>query len=185
MKKKLLSLLLLVSISLVGGTSSIAAATLVDNTATTSITEATATPVDNTATTSITEATATPVDNTAATSITEETATSLAEDVQNSMSNLPFMTYSSSSSFSQYGYVGYGFTTSGDGVYRVQSFLHGFCYFVSNSSLYDCGSIDGIWGPNTERAVIHFQQYSGLVDDGVVGPATWAIIDQWNANHGI
>lgn len=72
-----------------------------------------------------------------------------------------FKAYSSSawkSSFSQYGYVGYGFNAQGEGVRRVQRFLHSLCYFVSasNIGLFDCGEVDGIWGPKTERAVINF-----------------------------
>ena len=41
---------------------------------------------------------------------------------------------------------------------------------------FDPGSADGSFGPNTERAVVQFQQAHGLVDDGIVGPATWAIL---------
>ncbi len=42
----------------------------------------------------------------------------------------------------------------------------------------DCspGSIDGIFGRKTERAVIQYQRSSGLRADGIVGPATWASI---------
>jgi hypothetical protein len=32
---------------------------------------------------------------------------------------------------------------------------------------------DGIFGPGTERAVKKWQSENGLVDDGIVGPATW------------
>ncbi|MEM0979033.1 MAG: peptidoglycan-binding protein [Cyanobacteria bacterium P01_H01_bin.58] len=35
------------------------------------------------------------------------------------------------------------------------------------------GPIDGIFGPDTEKAVMAFQRNAGLVDDGIIGPATW------------
>jgi len=40
-------------------------------------------------------------------------------------------------------------------------------------------AIDGIFGPNTESAVIFFQNLMGLVPDGVIGRQTWdAIVEQ-------
>lgn len=34
-------------------------------------------------------------------------------------------------------------------------------------------SVDGIFGKNTQKAVIDFQKRNGLVVDGIVGPKTW------------
>ena len=33
--------------------------------------------------------------------------------------------------------------------------------------------VDGIFGPDTEHVVTHFQQSHGLVVDGIAGPQTW------------
>lgn len=35
---------------------------------------------------------------------------------------------------------------------------------------FDCGKIDGIFGPATERAVLDFQRNRGLIEDGSAGP---------------
>lgn len=39
------------------------------------------------------------------------------------------------------------------------------------------GAIDGIFGAQTQQAVRAFQRDYGLVQDGVVGPNTWAALD--------
>ena len=41
------------------------------------------------------------------------------------------------------------------------------------SKLYNVGTIDGIFGDNTQRAVREFQGENGLNVDGIVGRNTW------------
>ena len=43
-----------------------------------------------------------------------------------------------------------------------------------NLNGYNCGSVDGIFGPKTEKAVKEWQKAHGLKADGIIGPKTWA-----------
>lgn len=52
---------------------------------------------------------------------------------------------------------------TGDPVRGVQEKLRGYGYSVV---------VDGVFGPQTDRAVRHFQKVNGLVVDGIVGPIT-------------
>lgn len=58
----------------------------------------------------------------------------------------------------------------GDGVTAVQ-------YMLSILAEFDDAltpvTPDGVFGPETQRAVQAYQRWAGLADDGVVGPATW------------
>ena len=54
----------------------------------------------------------------------------------------------------------------GDEVKQWQAFL--------NANDYRCGTVDGIFGNNTEKAVKQYQAAHGLVADGIIGPKTWA-----------
>lgn len=45
-----------------------------------------------------------------------------------------------------------------------------------NMNGYFCGTEDGIFGKNTERAVKEWQQAHGLIPDGIIGPKTWNAI---------
>jgi murein L,D-transpeptidase YcbB/YkuD len=42
---------------------------------------------------------------------------------------------------------------------------------------FDCGDIDGSFGPRVEKAVKDLQEERGLTPDGSCGPKTWAAID--------
>ena len=42
-----------------------------------------------------------------------------------------------------------------------------------NSMFYDCGTVDGVWGTKTNKAVLAFQKDKGLEADGIVGAKTW------------
>ena len=89
--------------------------------------------------------------------------------------------------FEKYGYIGYGFTTTGEGVRRVQTSLNSVGIFLSpeNRNKCYCGEVDGIFGPKTYQAVKNYQSIHGLTPDGIVGPDTWHVIEQWAINHGI
>ena len=54
---------------------------------------------------------------------------------------------------------------SGSGVKQIQTALVAHGYKVA---------IDGSFGPQTSQAVKEFQKKSGIAQDGVVGPITWA-----------
>lgn len=62
-------------------------------------------------------------------------------------------------------YVGYNHITSGQPVTCAQILL--------SSNNYSFGTIDGIFGTNTQLAVVNFQRNNGLSADGTVGPNTW------------
>lgn len=59
--------------------------------------------------------------------------------------------------------------STGPNVKLIQSLL--------NQIGYNAGTVDGIFGPQTQQAVIAFQRNNGLVPDGIVGPATWNVFE--------
>lgn len=50
---------------------------------------------------------------------------------------------------------------------------------------YNVGSVDGIFGANTQNAVIAFQQANNLLADGIVGPKTWNSLNNLNPENRI
>lgn len=46
------------------------------------------------------------------------------------------------------------------------------------SKLYPITSLDGVFGPETQRAVVAFQTENGLTPDGIVGRNTWSKVSQ-------
>ena len=47
---------------------------------------------------------------------------------------------------------------------------------VLNGTVADL-AVDGVFGKQTQEAVMAFQKQYGLIVDGIVGPKTWAIVD--------
>jgi peptidoglycan hydrolase-like protein with peptidoglycan-binding domain len=60
--------------------------------------------------------------------------------------------------------------SKGEAVTRLQQGLYQLGYYP--------GAVDGIFGPNTERAVKEFQTNNGLAADGIVGPKTWTALEE-------
>ncbi len=70
----------------------------------------------------------------------------------------------------------------GDYVKLMQGYLNVISDVYTNIPKLDT---DGIFGSGTERAVKQFQRNVGLVDDGIVGPATWdALLREYNNAKG-
>lgn len=58
--------------------------------------------------------------------------------------------------------------SKGAQVKTLQALLIGYGYSVGSSG------VDGSFGPATDKAVRAYQKTKGLVEDGSVGPKTWA-----------
>ncbi len=61
--------------------------------------------------------------------------------------------------------------STGPDVRVVQSIL--------NRIGYNSGAVDGVFGSQTQQAVVAFQRNNGLTPDGVVGPATWSVLNKF------
>ncbi|MGW0804436.1 peptidoglycan-binding domain-containing protein [Nonomuraea sp. NPDC002799] len=60
---------------------------------------------------------------------------------------------------------------TGDNVERLQAVLTNYAPGRWETTP---GDVDGVFGPRTTRTVEAFQEWRGLLTDGVVGPTTWA-----------
>ena len=69
--------------------------------------------------------------------------------------------------------VGFGYTTSGNDVWRVQRRLYGLKYLP--------GGVDGTFGKHTEVALKYFQRRNGLSETGVLDEATQRVFFSSNA----
>lgn len=63
-----------------------------------------------------------------------------------------------------------GHLTTGDDVAQLQQRLNTFGF--------DAGRIDGVFGPDTDRAMREFQRNVGLEVDGTCGPEVWRALDR-------
>lgn len=67
----------------------------------------------------------------------------------------------------------------GPDIVAVQRRLIALAYFT--------GNFDGVYGPETEQAVLNFQRTSGIRADGIVGPETWIALGigevQWGGGR--
>lgn len=66
------------------------------------------------------------------------------------------------------GYIGYGNTTSGSGVWCVQHQANSIAAKAGRATVDE----DGAWGPKTQAQVKWVQDRMGMKTDGIVGPET-------------
>ena len=48
----------------------------------------------------------------------------------------------------------------------------------SNEAGYDCGTLDGLFGPKTKAGIVNFQKGNNLAGDGIIGPLTRAVLNK-------
>jgi len=64
--------------------------------------------------------------------------------------------------------------TRGSQVSQLQQILKQFGYYP--------GAVDGVYGPQTNKAVTMFQEDNGISQDGIFGPITQSKLIEWQAN---
>ena len=64
-----------------------------------------------------------------------------------------------------------------------QGALVRYLQFMLKMEGYAVGNVDGIFGTQTENAVLSFQRANGLTPDGIVGPRTWEKINNFKPDN--
>ncbi|PGM56948.1 hypothetical protein CN946_08325 [Bacillus sp. AFS053548] len=69
--------------------------------------------------------------------------------------------------------------TVGRGYSEMSNWVRAVQYQVYAAGFNGVGAVDGIYGPNTEKAIKAYQTKYGLKSDGIVGKGTWTHMDNY------